>query len=978
MGIMLQIHDKFLIVLIHKKPRLGFLAWPYLVTAVSDTVFELSERLTLEHCRSWKETIPAEVQEMVELAEKYSDKELYRRFCSDKKRVNVTDFLKNAESGFLQKVIRPAMEVSLNNFLHAARKLGVLVFRKEQARSVYLGEALGFSSFPLETTMRFTRMEDGIAYQLCLHEQGNTFDLQHTPCEVIANYPAWMVYDGRLYFFHTNFDGNKIKPFLNQDAVFIPQRMEQEYFKKYIRKSVRGGNVIAEGFDIVDLHPVPESLLSFEISPFLQPALVLYFFYNEKKVAANKPGEVMVDLKVDNTSYSFIRIHRREQWEQERKNALRALGLKEQVPGHWVITEENQNNSATGFIQWIYTNYERLSKQGFRIENNSFEKDYYIGALEIKQEKTFTTDWFDLRIVILFEDGTELPFTALRSHILSGEPAYMLENGKVFVIPREWFAMYYEVCEFGKADGDRFRIQRSFFPVLAASGWDVPQHSMNEEMPCFDLPPGLNAVLRPYQIEGYQWMRRLDAAGLGGCLADDMGLGKTVQTIAFLLAASAQDANRALQNNPQQGQLRLFSDDTADITQQAPSLIVMPASLVHNWYAEIRRFAPRLKVYRHTGITRTASLSKWKNYAIILTTYGTLRNDIHKLEKFSFRYVILDESQMIKNPESKTHQAVMTLQAGGRFVLSGTPVENSLLDLWAQMQFLNPGMLGGKEMFKRVFLRPLEKNNDEMQMEKLRKIIAPFVMRRTKQMVAAELPPKMEQTLVCDMDPSQQSLYEKEKSKVRRELLEKMEDMPMPALRFAVLQALTRLRQIACHPLLAEKGYTESSGKFDEVLRYMETIVGEGHKLLMFSSFVTYLDLYARELKARGIEFERLTGSTRNREEVIKRFREQPSVSVFLISLKAGGVGLNLTEADYVFILDPWWNPAAEAQAVDRTHRIGQEKNVFVYRFISRDTVEEKMLILQDRKRELAEEVIHIGENPIFKMSGKELENLLN
>jgi len=332
---------------------------------------------------------------------------------------------------------------------------------------------------------------------------------------------------------------------------------------------------------------------------------------------------------------------------------------------------------------------------------------------------------------------------------------------------------------------------------------------------------------------------------------------------------------------------------------------------------------------------------------------------------------------VIKNPSSKLYNAIVTLQSDHKVVLTGTPIENSLTDLWSQINFVNPGLLGTLGFFKRSFVQPIEKKGDEEREEKLKELISPFILRRTKNEVARELPPVYEQVRYVNMAESQLRLYEEEKSQVRNALLENLEEVGLERSSIMVLQALTRLRQIANHPDLVEDFNGEESGKFTEVYRDIESVISEGHKVLVFSSFVKHLDLFRTRLEQDGIGYAYLTGSRnqRQREEAVNDFQTRSNCSLFLISLKAGGVGLNLTAADYVFILDPWWNPAAEMQALSRAHRIGQENRVFVYRFISNDSIEEKIQRLQERKRELAETFV-TSNNPLKSLSEDELLEL--
>jgi SNF2 family DNA or RNA helicase len=425
----------------------------------------------------------------------------------------------------------------------------------------------------------------------------------------------------------------------------------------------------------------------------------------------------------------------------------------------------------------------------------------------------------------------------------------------------------------------------------------------------------------------------------------------------------------------EEDQLQLFGTQTRRHT----SLVVVPASLIHNWKNELKRFAPGLKVLSHVGIQRSRELSGFSSFDVILSTYHTVRQDIEILSACHFHYIILDESQMIKNPSSKLYQSVIELESDHRLVLTGTPIENSLTDLWSQINFVNPGLLGTLNFFKKKFVQPIERKKDPEVEETLKELINPFILRRTKKEVARELPPVYEQIRYCNMSEDQRRLYIEEKSAARNSILENLEELGLEKSSFLVLQALTRLRQIANHPAMVEEFNGVESGKFTEVYRDIESVISEGHKALIFSSFVKHLNLFRDQLDADNRAYSYLTGSVsqKDREEAVNAFQRTEECRLFLISLKAGGVGLNLTSADYVFILDPWWNPAVEMQALNRAHRIGQENNIFVYRFISIDTIEEKIQRLQARKLELAETLI-TSNNPLRDLSEKELIELFS
>jgi len=426
------------------------------------------------------------------------------------------------------------------------------------------------------------------------------------------------------------------------------------------------------------------------------------------------------------------------------------------------------------------------------------------------------------------------------------------------------------------------------------------------------------------------------------------------------------------------------------------SLLIMPTSLVYNWEMEASRFTPDLKILTYTGTLRNKDIKRFSKYDVVLTSYGITRLDIDLLKQVYFNYIILDESQVIKNPTSNIAKAVMELKSRYKLTLTGTPLENTTLDLWSQMTFINPGLLGGQTFFKKLggqtffkneYQQPIEKKRDEAKTKKLNSIIKPFILRRLKSQVATDLPEKVENVYYTNMTTEQEKKYEEVKSFYRHKILDQIDKEGINNTRMMILEGLTKLRQISNHPKMVDMRYEGDSGKLEDVSYMLENALLEGHKVLVFSQFVKHLGIVKALLKERKIPFAYLDGSSTDRKEQVDKFNKDENLKVFLISIKAGGflisikaggLGLNLTEADYVFILDPWWNPAVEAQATDRAHRIGQKKKVFSYKFITRNTVEEKILTLQKHKLKLSENLIQSEESVIKALSREDIEMLLN
>ncbi|WP_091407725.1 DEAD/DEAH box helicase [Aquimarina amphilecti] len=537
-----------------------------------------------------------------------------------------------------------------------------------------------------------------------------------------------------------------------------------------------------------------------------------------------------------------------------------------------------------------------------------------------------------------------------------------MDNDTVFIIPLEWMTRYKQLANFGKVTEDSILVNKGNYTLLKEIV-NPNELEINDIVDVEYKPSSkLKATLRPYQEEGVKWLVKHQQNQLGACLADDMGLGKTLQTIATLVFSKEQ--LKAEQSTPKTVRLDLFSDPL-EIKTYLKALIVLPSSLVFNWAQEILKFAPHLTITKYIGSDRKKIIPYLETYDIILTTYTTLSKDISALQKTAFTYLITDESQQIKNKESKIFKAINDINAEHKISLSGTPIENSLSDLWSQMEFINPGMLGSFPFFKDHFKIPIEKHQNSERIEELKTLIEPFILRRTKEQVAKDLPELSEQIIYTEMLDSQEKEYESQKSAARNLLLG---IDPIATNKIHVLNTLTKLRQLANHPKLFDNTSNDSSGKFNDVSSYLETLAKANKKVLIFSSFVSHLEVYQNWCAIQNISFVSLTGQTKSsdREKIVNEFQENESISMFFISLKAGGVGLNLTKASYVVLLDPWWNPFIEKQAIARAHRIGQKNNVMVTRFITKNTIEEKILQLQERKKNLSDEIIDIDTMPDY------------
>ena len=612
-----------------------------------------------------------------------------------------------------------------------------------------------------------------------------------------------------------------------------------------------------------------------------------------------------------------------------------------------------------------------LVNEGWHVEA---EGKLYRRAGAVKIRVSSGVDWFELHGDIDFE-GKAAKLPQLLAALKRGETTVLLDDGTLGILPEQWLRKYGLMVGIGQDQGDFIQFSRAQVGLLDvlltaqedASCDEVFERTRQELRQFAGIrpqaePPGFVGELRPYQRDGLGWFEFLRRFSFGGCLADDMGLGKTVQVLALLEQRRELRQQEQAKNDPGQ--------------KTMPSLVIVPKSLVFNWIAEASRFAPGLRVLDHTGIERAREGQHLMDCDVVITTYGTLRRDVEFLKDVQFDYMVLDEAQAVKNPASESAKAVRLVQGNHRLALSGTPVQNHLGDLWSLFDFLNPGMLGSASVF--VGAGGAMRNPDPETRAVLAKALRPFILRRTKQQVAGDLPARLEQTIYCEMDEQQRKLYDEMKNYYRQSLLERVDRDGMGKSQMHILEALLRLRQAALHPgLLDASRVHESSAKLDVLLPQLHEVMEEGHKALVFSQFTSMLAIVRQRLDEEKVLYEYLDGKTRDRADRVERFQTDAKCRLFLISLKAGGLGLNLTAADYVFLLDPWWNPAIEAQAIDRTHRIGQTRQVYACRLIARGTVEEKVLELQKTKRDLADAIITADNSLIRSLGREELEMLL-
>jgi len=751
----------------------------------------------------------------------------------------------------------------------------------------------------------------------------------------ILDSPFWVL-AGENIFRVSNLTYSQFHNFTIGAKFFSFPKVYLEYFEEnLLPQLVKSVPVNSDKYKLEEISSLPQKRIYLEEDDS-HLKVIFKFAYNEYEINFNSN-------EVESSFYKagkIVRILRDSTIENRARQEIKELHLKEVEDG--VFTPRKDP------VDFLFGAIPVLKEMGYEIFGESGLSKYKVNTS--KPSISFVVnsgiDWFDVTTDIRF-NGAAVPFEALLSAIRHKREYIKLDDGSLGILPQQWIDKFKRAFAFADSSNDQLRFSK--FQVNALDGLikeaeevetDNKYKENLEQLNSFEkiqrkrIPTDFNAVLRPYQKSGFDWLYFLKDFGFGGILADDMGLGKTIQVLALLFN---ERRNR----------------------KKSPDLVIAPTSVVFNWLNEAEKFASALKILNHTGNGRIKENSlHFKNYDVILTSYPIVLRDIAIFKEMEFNYIVLDESQKIKNPVAKTSKLIRTLNARHRLCLTGTPIENNLNELWSQLTFLNPGMLGSLSKFQEAFIKPIQKVNDTSATEYLKKTIYPFILRRTKDIVAKELPLKSEIIHYCEMDPVQQKIYNVWRDSIRDEITKEIEKKGIKKSGFKVIEGLLRLRQICNHPSLVKNNYKGKSGKFEEFKELLEKALNEGHKVLVFSQFVSMLDILKVYLDKEKILYEYLTGNTKDRESCVNNFQNDDSIKVFLISLKAGGFGLNLTAADYVFHYDPWWNPAAEIQATDRAHRIGQNKNVFVYKFITKDSVEEKILHLQEKKKKLVENII--------------------
>jgi len=891
------------------------------------------------------ENLDSNTKKILTACESLKPEFIFRKFGAKiKSAKTIADLQKDSKIEF---AIRQYLKFNLSSFYDLIVKEQFPLSLNMSAEKDFYRSRITVELLEFEPQIKFDKHSEGITYTLSLKENKTTFSPMNSSIDILLDEPGWLIIDKKLGQLK-ELNAKKLTPFLKKKSIEIPSKLVDDYFKGFIPEIAKKIDIEATGFEMEQRDQIISSTIQ-PVYDFFKNCyyLNLYFDYNGYVFDAGKTKKThsFVDFSIPNEPKII----------QFKRSAVEILYTKKLLEIGLVKVKnelfglETEANDPYINIQLIIDNKEKLESLGFTIQNLKLEsKEIITESNTISIAKETKADWFDIKIIVTV-GNYKINFSEIIPNIRSKERLFQLPDGNYFLIPLEWFSKYGSLAKLAKTENGALLLRKSNFTALDGISEidnDVISHA---EYTASDL---LKATLRPYQIDGVKWLLGHFNSNLGACLADDMGLGKTLQTLAVLVSVQEQLGFTTKTTN-----FDLFANETTIEREPLKALIVLPSSLVFNWFNESGKFTPHFSKMQYVGNDRKLLAHKLDSTDLIFTSYSIVHRDISILEKYNFRYLILDESQYIKNKNSKIFKAINKISTNHKIALSGTPIENSLDDLWSQMQFINPDILGSYAFFMENFKNPIEKKQNEEVLTELKNLIQPYILRRTKEQVLKDLPELTEQIYYCDMDPEQEKLYEKEKSKARNFLLKTDGSSPD---KISIINTLMKLRQLSNHPKMVDADSEIDSGKYIAVTNYLENLVKAKQKVIIFSSFVTNLNFYTHWCKQNKIEFCEITGETPagKREQQVKLFQENENPLLFFISLKAGGVGLNITKASYVLFLDPWWNPFAEKQGVARAHRIGQLNKVNVIRFISKNTVEEKIVKLQENKKLLSDSLL--------------------
>ncbi|MFT3678174.1 MAG: DEAD/DEAH box helicase [Chitinophagaceae bacterium] len=846
--------------------------------------------------------------------------------------------------------------------LYSPRETPPLYYLLPEGKSFKTANLQPLTIAETEARPQFNVKKNG-DYQIISKVQAGSMEYNMDDNESVS--PLFFLYNHQLFLWKNNEVVHLVEKFLPGGRMTIPADEWGKTLQEFVMPLAREYKV---DFDRSLIQEVKDGdpevkLFLVEKGDFLvfQPS----FSYKGYETRSRDRDEIVVPQ-----GEKLLIVHRNREAENVFIAKLQALH------SNFIVNEDNGSLALKGTDvlknNWFFLFVDAMKEMRTPVFGFEALKNFRFNTAK-PQTRIFissNTDWFDAKVDIVFGDQ-KVTVAEVKRALANKQQFVQLNDGTLGILPEEWLKKYSLLFRVGEGNSNNLKLSRYHLSVVD----ELYENRDEEELVVqleekyeklrqfntiseIDPPDNLRMILRPYQVAGFQWLNYLKEVNWGGILADDMGLGKTVQALSFLEHFRAEIGH---------GQVK--------------ALVVCPTTLIYNWESEIRKFTPKLTYRIHHGATRTRLREEILDHNVTITTYGTLRSDIKLLMSVNFDYVILDESQAIKNPSSKVTKAACLLNARHRLCMSGTPLQNNTFDIFAQMHFLNPGMLGTMEFFRQEFAIPIDKFGEQDRKEHLRKILYPFILRRTKEQVAKDLPEKQEMILWCEMEDEQRKIYDAYRNDFRDKILGTIQEQGIQRSQLTILQGLMKLRQICDSPAILneEEKFENHSIKLEEIGREITENISN-HKALIFSQFLGMLALIKGKLDELGVKYEYFDGSTSapDREKAIQLFQKDDSVRVFLISLKAGGVGLNLTAADYVYIVDPWWNPAVEQQAIDRTHRIGQTKNIFAYRMICKDTIEDKILQLQEKKRALAKELIADDTSFVKSLTREDVEYLFS
>ncbi|MCD8540180.1 MAG: SNF2-related protein, partial [Leadbetterella sp.] len=814
---------------------LGYLLEPFVVklTQKGDFSFQ-SQNISGTNVKDFKAGLSRDQIRLVELTSKIQQDAIYRKFNTGKK-LKRDDFFKKV---FDDKKGDPALREAILAYIDNYKKE---IYRNIRGENFFIMGSDGIPTWkeaeiveePAKVYFHFNREEEKTIYYPIIKCNGEKVKFQFRNGLIVNDMPAVLLIDNRVYIFEDHVDGKKLRPFLQKSNIEIPRKIEDTYYRKFIVPLIANFNVYAQGFEIsYEKEEFTTSLLITEVKAAGRNDL---FTESEE----NLPTEVVLELvfsygehdfKFDNFSdpayvypektsgsWKFHKIKKNLPAEKAVISFLKSRGLD--LRNGRAVLPKNET------IGWLGEHLQELETFPITVRQNAANSaTYFLGYTHVDLNVVEKNDWFDIEAEVIFGEF-RIPFKKFRYYILNNIREFQLPDGRMATIPDTWFNKFSELFESMEED-ETPRLKKHFVGLVKLLAQDgIVTTMMNrklsalsdfEEIRDISLPEKFEGELRPYQKAGYNWLCFLKEYGLGGCLADDMGLGKTVTTLAFL---------------------QKIKEEKPD----APSLLVLPTSLIYNWQKEAARFTPDLRVMVHYGTQRSKDTGAFLFYDLIICSYGVLRSDIDFIRHFRFNYAILDESQSIKNATSANFKAVMDLNTRNRLILTGTPLENSTLDLWSQMSFINPGLLGSLSGFKKKYQSPIEKEKDEISLKVLSSKIKPFMLRRNKRQVAKDLPEKIESVVYCQMTEEQEKLYDETKSYVRNQIMGMQESGTLGKSSILVLQGLSRLRQLANHPAMVSRDYQGESGKGNDVMQRIREVVQEGSKTLVFSQFVKHL-----------------------------------------------------------------------------------------------------------------------------------------